>query len=274
SVGGVFPIAEFCNVPLNGITCAQMGSKVFYDMYNEIPECAAEFKDFKVIEVQCCSTAPLSTVGFKIEKPEDFNGKSFRAAGAVQSTYLQLLGSAPSSIPPGDVYESMEKHVVSGMTNDWHNIDCFKLYEVTDYCMDYPINTTSCFLLMNKEKYESLPEDLQKLIDSYAQYASDMAGYYWDCMFTITGDKMKENGVEIYKPSQEVYDYMASAENQAAMKDWYINYLTEKGYSDAQGIWDKCIEIVGRYAADYVDPFAAELKLESWDKASISNYNK
>ena len=269
---GVFPIAEFCNVPLNGITCARMGSKVMQDMLAEIPEAAAEFDDFHVIEIQSCSTAPLSTVGYKIESPEDFHGKSIRSAGTVQSKYIELLGAAPSSMGTSEVYEALQKSVVSGMTNDWHNIDCFNLYEVVDYCMDYAINATSCFLLMNKEKYESLPADLQELIDSYSNYASDMAGYYWDCMRFITGDKMEEQGVEIYQPNDEVLAYMQSDELKQEMQDWYIQYLTDKGYDNAQEIWDKCTEIVARYADEYADPFAERIELEDWDMDSIENY--
>lgn len=268
---GVFPVSEFCNVPLNGITCARMGSKVIQDMIAEIPECAEEYKDFHVVEVQCCSTAPLSTVGYKIETPDDFKGKAIRAAGTVQSNYVQMLGAAPSSMGTSEVYEAMSKGVVGGMTNDWHNIDCFNLYEVCDYVMDYPINTTSCFLLMNKDAYNALPADLQQLIDSYSNYASDMAGYYWDSCRFSTADKMLANGVEIYEPSDEVRSFMASEENKEAMKQWYIEYLNEKGL-DGQGIWDKCIEIVGRYADEYADPFAEKIELSGWDKGSIDSY--
>lgn len=268
---GVFPVSEFCNVPLNGITCARMGSKVMQDMIAEIPECADEYKDFHVVEVQCCSTAPLSTVGFKIETPDDFSGKSIRAAGTVQSNYIQKLGSAPSSMGTSEVYEAMQKGVVGGMTNDWHNIDCFNLYEVCDYVMDYPINTTSCFLLMNKDVYNSLPADLQQLIDSYSKYASDMAGYYWDTCRFSTADKMVQNGVEIYEPSEEVRAYMSSDSLRDEMKAWYIDYLNEKGL-DGTAIWDKCMEIVGRYADEYKDPFAEKIELSGWDQGSISNY--
>ena len=268
---GVFPVSEFCNVPLNGITCARMGSKVIQDMIKEIPECADEYKDFHVIEVQCCSTAPLSTVGYKIESPDDFKGKAIRAAGTVQSNYVQMLGAAPSSMGTSEVYEAMSKGVVGGMTNDWHNIDCFNLYEVCDYVMDYPINTTSCFMLMNKDVYNSLPADLQQLLDSYSDYASDMAGYYWDTCRFSTADKMVANGVEIYEPSDEVKAYMSSEENATAMKQWYIEYLNEKGL-DGQAIWDKCIEIVGRYADEYADPFATPIDLSGWDANSIASY--
>lgn len=268
---GVFPISEFLNVPLTGITCAQMGSKVLRDMYNEIEECAAEYDDFYVFELQGNCAAPLSTVGSKIESISDFSGLSIRSAGTVQSMYIELLGASPSSMSTSEVYEALEKNVISGMTNDWHNIDCFNLYEVVDYVMDVTLNTTSCFMLMNKDKYESLPEDLQELLDSYNEYASDMAGWYWDCMYTITGEKMEEEGVEVYDPSDEVLEYMQSEENAEAMKEWYIEYLDSYGY-DGEAIWDQCMEIVERYADEYEDPYAESMALEDWT-ATVDDYN-
>ncbi|MCR5387928.1 MAG: hypothetical protein K6E56_01635, partial [Lachnospiraceae bacterium] len=115
---GVFPVSEFINVPLNGINCARFGSAVINDMFHEIPECAAEYDDFFVMEVQACSAAPFSTK-FKINTPADFKGKAIRAAGTVQSNYVNMIGAAASSMGTSEVYEAMEKGVVAGMTNDW-----------------------------------------------------------------------------------------------------------------------------------------------------------
>ncbi|MCD8143894.1 MAG: TRAP transporter substrate-binding protein DctP [Oscillospiraceae bacterium] len=268
---GVFPISEFINVPLNGITCAQMGSKVFQDMMAEIPECAAEFDDFYVIAAHDCSVGILSTVNKKIETVDDLQGLNIRSAGTVQSNYINMIGCSASSMATSEVYEALSKNVVEGMTNDWHNIDCFNLYEVVNYIMDYPINSTSCFMLMNKDTYESLPEDLQAIFDKYQTYASDMAGYYWDCMRFITGEKAEELGVEIYEPSEEVYDYLTQDEFQEEMAEWFVEYLDGYGY-DGQAIYDQCMEIVARYADEYTDPYATEMALEDWDMDSVNNY--
>ena len=268
---GVFPVSEFLNVPLNGITCAQMGSKVLRDMYNEIPECKAEYDDFYVVELQGNCAAPLSTVDRRIESPNDLKGLSIRSAGTVQSNYINMIGAAASSMPTGEVYEALEKNVVSGMTNDWHNIDCFNLYEVVKYVMDYTVNTTSCFMLMNKDKYNSLPADLQALFDKYNDYASDMAGWYWDSCRFSTGDKMEELGVEVYQPNDEVRSFLESEQFKNEMIDWYIEYLNGAGL-DGQTIYDKCVEIVARYADDYADPYATPISVDEWDQSSVNNY--
>lgn len=266
-VTGKFVISEFINLPLNGITCAQMGSKVEQDIIDEIPEAKAELDDFYVIAAHSCSVAPLSTANVKIEAPEDFKNLSIRAAGTVQSNYINMLGAVATSMSTSDVYEALSKGVVAGMTNDWHNIDCFNLYEVVNYIMDTTVNSTSCFLLMNKDKYNALPDDLKAIFDKYSgAYASDMAGYYWDCMRFITGDKAEERGVEIYEPNDQVREFMESPEFAQEMAQWYVEYLNGYGY-DGQKIYDQCMEIVSRYADEYADPYASPMALEDWDKA-------
>ncbi|MBO4831130.1 MAG: TRAP transporter substrate-binding protein DctP, partial [Oscillospiraceae bacterium] len=178
--GSRFPVAEFINLVGNGVTSARMATDVFQEMFEEMPEAQNEFKDWKVIALHSCSYGPISTVKSKIETKDDFKGKQIRTAGTIPSQYLTALGANPISVPTSDVYESVAKGVIDGFTNDWHNIDCFKLYEPIDYCLDLPVSYTSCFVLMNKNTYNNLPDDLKAVIDTYAgNYAGDMAGYWW-----------------------------------------------------------------------------------------------
>lgn len=261
---GRFPISEFINLCGNGITSARMATDVYQQMYEEIPELQAEFTDWKVIAVHSCSYGPISTVGTKIETPEDFKGLQIRTAGTVAAEYLKVLGATPVSVPTGEVYESVSKGVFDGFTNDWHNIDCFKLYEPIEYCLNMPVSHTSCFVLMNKDSYANLPADLQAIIDKYCgNYAGDMAGYWWDSCNYWVADKMRENGVEVYEPSEELLAWATSDEIVGGIHEWYINYLNEAGL-DGQAIYDKCMAIVEANTAAHADDWAEEFHYEDW----------
>jgi TRAP-type C4-dicarboxylate transport system substrate-binding protein len=272
--GGVFPITEFINLAANGINSAQMGTAVMNDMVAEIPECAAEYDNWHVLAYHACSYGPVSTIQKKIEKPEDFKGLQIRVAGTIPSMYMNALGATAVPMPTSDVYEALSKGVVNGMTNDWHNIDCFKLYEAVDYCLDTPINTTACFVLMNKDKYNALPDDLKAIFDKYSEsgYAGDMAGYWWDsCNFWVA-DEMRENGVEVYDPTPELYDYMYSDEMTSAVHQSYIDYLNDMGI-DGRAMYDKCMEIVSRYTDEYANVFDTEFNYTDWDLTGVNGYN-
>ena len=261
---GRFPISEFINLCSNGITSARMATDVYQQMYDEIPELQAEFKDWKIIALHSCSYGPISTVGKKIETKDDFKGLQIRTAGAVAAKYIEALGATPISVPTSEVYEQVSKNVIDGFTNDWHNIDCFKLYEPIDYCLDLPVSYTSCFVLMSNDTYNKLPDDLKKVIDTFAgNYAGDMAGYWWDSCNYWVADKMRANGVEVYKPSDELKTWAQSDEIVSGIHQWYIDYLNEKGL-DGQAIYDKCMSIVEQNAAAHAGDWDQEFNYADW----------
>ena len=262
--GGRFRISEFINLCANGITSARMATDVYQQMYEEIPELQDELSDWKIIALHSCSYGPISTVGTKIETPDDFKGLQIRTAGTVAAKYIEALGGTPITVPTSDVYEGISKGVFDGFTNDWHNIDCFKLYEPIDYCLDLPVSYTSCFVMMNKDAYDRLPDDLKAIIDEYAgNYAGDMAGYWWDSCNYWVADKMVENGVDVYKPSDDLKAWAQSADISDPIHEWYIEYLDEAGY-DGQAIYDKCMEIVAENTDAHADDWASAFSYTDW----------
>lgn len=271
--GGVFPVSEFLNLVGNGVDSGRKGSAVMNVMYEEIPEVAAEFEDWHVLALHGTSNAPISTVGKKIETPADFKGVRVRVAGTIPTLYAQQLGLDAVALPTSEVYDNLSKNALDGMLNDWHNIDCFRLYEPIDYCMNVSLNMTSSFLLMNHDAWDSLPEDLQAIFDKYfaSGFAADMAGYWWDSCRYWVGDKMIENNVEIYEPSQEVYDFMFSNEVLEATHQGYIDFLNSKGY-DGQALYDQCMEIVSRFDDAYANAWDESFSYEDWDMSAVEGY--
>lgn len=273
SYGGVFPISEFINLPGNGVDSAQKGSAVLNAMYKEIPEVAAEYEDWHVLALHGTSNAPISTVGKKIETPADFKGLRIRSAGTIPTLYAQQLGFDAVALPTSEVYDNLSKNALDGMMNDWHNIDCFRLYEAVDYCMNVSLNMNASSVLMNKEAWASLPEDLQAIFNKYfaTGFAADMAGYWWDSCRYWVGDEMRENGVEIYEPSDEVREFMFSDAVLDATHQGYIDFLNSRGH-DGQAMYDKCMEIVARFDEAYAHVWDEAFNYADWDMTSVDGY--
>ena len=259
---GQFPISEGVMLPLNGVNCARYGSKVMMDMLKEMPEMQNEYKDFKVIQLSACTYAPISLTSKKLEKIEDFKGLRIRAAGSTVTLWAQALGMSPMTVPTPETYESLQKNVIEACINDWHNISAIKLTEVIKYICDYPVNCSPLFMLMNKDSYNNLPDDLKAIIDQYSgDYASEMAGIYWDSTRAWVYDTADENGVEIYEPSEELVAAFGSVKDQVHKE--YIEYLNSKNLN-GQAIYDKMMEIIARYADEYKDPWAKPVKIEDF----------
>ncbi len=272
--GGVFPVTEFVNLVGNGLDNARLATAVFNAMYAEMPEVQAEFENWHILALHGTSNSPISTVGTKIETPDDLKGLRLRVAGTIPTLYVDTIGATAVAMATSEVYDNLSKNALDGMCNDWHNIDCFRLYEPIDYCMNVSLNMTASFVLMNKDTYESLPADLQALFDKYfaSGFAADMGGYWWDSCRYWVDDKMIENGVEIYEPSQEVYDFLFSDEVLETTHKGYVEFLDSKGY-DGQALYDQCMEIVARYADQYADAWAEEFHYEDWDMSAVDGYD-
>lgn len=274
--GGRFPLSEFINLVGNGINSAQMGSAVLNTMYKEIPEVAAEYDGWHILALHGTSLSPISTANKKIETVNDLKGLRLRVAGSIPTIYVNAIGATAVALPTSQVYDDLSKNALDGMCNDWHNIDCFRLYEPIKYCMDVSLNMTASGVFMNQARYDSLPDDLKALFDKYFNnyYASDMAGYWWDSCRYWVGDEMKENGVEIYEPSAEVEDWLFSEDILKETHDGYISFLVEKTSFDetqAKEFYDKCMDIVDRFADDYAHVWDSEFNYEDWD-ASADGY--
>ncbi len=273
SYGGVFPVSEFINLIGNGIDNAQLGSAVLNTMYKEIPEVAAEYEGVHVLALHGTSASPISTANVKIESPSDFTGLRLRVAGTIPTLYVDALGASATALPTSDVYDNLSKNALDGMLNDWHNIDCFNLYEPIKYCMNVSLNMTASGVLMNEGSYNALPSDLQEIIDKYfaSYFAADMAGYWWDSCRYWVGDEMKENGVEIYEPNDEVYDYMFSDEILDTTHQGYVDFLNSKGL-DGQALYDQCMAIVDRFADQYANVWDKEFNYTDWDMSAVDGY--
>ena len=269
---GQFPISEFIQLPLNGINSAQMGSKVFMDMAAEIPDAAAEWETVKIIALQGNCPGILSTTAAygKIETADDLNGLQFRTAGTTAGLWVEAVGMVPVTVSTSDTYEYLEKNIVNGCMNDWHNIDCFNLYDVIGYTMDYCVSTSPCFIIMNQAKYDSFPQHIKDAIDLYSgAYAADMAGWYWDtCVFT-TAAEMEAAGIEIYEPSEELLAFMTSDDIKNQVHSEYISYLDSYGL-DGQAIYDQCMAIVDKYAAEYANVYDTEFAIEDWATSDVA----
>ena len=94
-----------------------------------------------------------------------------RALGAIPSEGLKRLGASPLVIPMPGVYEASEKGVIDGAALPWAAVATWRFYEVYNYWTDASTWLATFFVIMNKDKWESLPADVQKDIMSVSGVA-------------------------------------------------------------------------------------------------------
>jgi TRAP-type C4-dicarboxylate transport system substrate-binding protein len=88
-------------------------------------------------------------------------------------------------MPVPQVPEALAQGVIDGCVVPWEVVPSIKVHELTGFHTIIPgsptLYTTAFLLVMNKPKFESLPEDLRKvLMEKSGQHGARMAGEAFD----------------------------------------------------------------------------------------------
>lgn len=117
-----------------------------------------------VIYMGMSSTDPFIFYSNKpIKSVEDVKGKSFRVAGRGEVLLTELWGGTPVSIPPADIYTSIDRSTIDGAIYSPIGGYGIKIHEVAPYLTTLPISTSPAMPIMSKEFFDKIPEDLQQL---------------------------------------------------------------------------------------------------------------
>lgn len=172
---GVFPMTSVAGLPV-GFTSAETSSLVLWDLYTTYdPD---EFSDVKVLTM--FTSAPSNLMSKKrVTKLEDFKGLEIRASGSL-SRSLDLLGATPVSMPMPETPEALQKGVVQGLLS---SLEVLKDFNFAAYCPYQTILNLQVYpfaVVMNKEVWESLPPDVQKVMDELGREQAEWTGVYMD----------------------------------------------------------------------------------------------
>ncbi len=121
------------------------------------------------------STKPVTT-------PGDMKGLNFRAPGPTLLNALKSLGAVPvGGITGPTIAESMSRGLIDGTLSQWGAINTFRIGEVANHYLELPLGATAMLVVMNKDKYESLPEEARAAIDAHSGAGfSDLFGKAFD----------------------------------------------------------------------------------------------
>ncbi len=127
---------------------------------------AEEFKNTHVLMLWNSDNAGFMTRDKPIRKIEDVKGLRLRAPSAAQSAQIEHLGGIPVSMPVTQIYNGVERGTIDGTQVPLSAMLDFKLIEVVKYfTINVPLGRSPFLVAMNRKRYESLPDELRKIID-------------------------------------------------------------------------------------------------------------
>jgi TRAP-type C4-dicarboxylate transport system substrate-binding protein len=172
---GRFPVCEAVDLPL-GFTSSRVASLTLNDLLAK-----RQPKEFEKVHVVTAFTCP--PVNLMTSKPAktlaDLKGMQLRAAGTGVDA-VKLMGATPVAMPQSDVPDAIQKGVVTGLASSLEVLKDMNYAAYCPYSTRVDANVVTFAVIMNRKKWESLPQDVQKVITDLARPHAEWTGQYVD----------------------------------------------------------------------------------------------
>lgn len=179
---------------------------------------------------------------------EDMKGLRIRTPSPPVSEMLTFLGATPQGLPPGEVYENLQRKVIDGTVFPWDPVKSFGLNEVLTDHLDMGAYTVSFFFVMNQAKYDGLPENVRKCIDEASGDALvPKFGDWWDTWDAAGREEAVAAGHTINELSDEERDRWREALKPMIAK--YLETMKADGVEDADALYQKFRDKVAEFEA-------------------------
>ena len=174
---GKFPLTEVIDLPL-GFRSGAAATKLVNAFYKKFKP--KEFDGVKVMFLHAHGPGLLHTKK-PVTKLEDLKGMKIRCTG-LATKIVTALGGTPVAMPMGETYDALSSGVVDGSMAPQESLKSWKWGEVVKYTTEYygASYSTGIFVVMNKDKWNSLPPDIQKIIEKVNEEWIVKSGKGWD----------------------------------------------------------------------------------------------
>ncbi|OGA88000.1 MAG: hypothetical protein A3G27_13660 [Betaproteobacteria bacterium RIFCSPLOWO2_12_FULL_66_14] len=241
------PLSDVITLPFLPLSKAEKGSEVLWKLYEKFPAIQREYRD--VVPLMLWTSDPYFVITTKkqVKTLEDIKGMKLRVPGGPPTATLKALGAIPVLIPMPDNYMSLDKGTIDGMASPWEPLHGFRIYEVVKYYTMLPMFSVYFSMSMNKQKWDSLPKDIQQAIMS----ASGLEGSkFWGRNFFDTAeqgvrDLIKKSNKEIVRydmPAKEVERWRKIA-GEPLWNEW-VKRMEARGRPEARQILNTTLELL------------------------------
>jgi len=126
---------------------------------------------------------------------EELRGMKVRSTG-FSAKVAAALGASPVAMPQTESYEALRTGIVEGILNPIEAMKGWKIGEVVKYTIENygSAYSTSFFVVMNKSKWNSLPPDIQKIIEGINEEWMEKQGKQWDAIDKEGREFMTQRG--------------------------------------------------------------------------------
>ncbi|MGA2463162.1 MAG: TRAP transporter substrate-binding protein [Thermodesulfobacteriota bacterium] len=221
---GKFPLTEVIDLPL-GYKNGRAATKLINEYYRRFKP--KEFDEVKVMYFHAHGPGVLHTK-VPVRRLEDLKGLKIRCTG-LSAKVVAALGGTPVAMPVSEAYDALSRGVVEGTMLPRETLEGYRLGEVVKYTTENfgSAYTTGFFTVMNKDKWNALPPDIQKIIEGINEEWIDKTGRMWDEIDKAGREYILKRGNQIISLSKEEDERWAKAVRP--LLDDYLKDMKGKG---------------------------------------------
>jgi TRAP-type transport system periplasmic protein len=210
---------------------------------------AEEYSGLEVLALHAHNGGLIHTRERPVATMEDLQGLRIRTPSPAISEMLSFLGATPQGLPPGEVYENLQRGVIDGTVFPWDPVNSFGLAEVLNHHLEAGVYTVSFFFVMNEARYNALDESIRTCIDEASGDAL-VAKFdqWWDDWDAPGREAAEARGSQISALSDEERERWREA--LTPMIEAYLDAVEAEGVENAREIYEAMQAAIADYAGN------------------------
>jgi TRAP-type C4-dicarboxylate transport system substrate-binding protein len=207
-----FRLSTVTTLPFLNMPSQMEASQLYMDLLNKFPEMANEWKGVKILGVFMMPPTHIHTSKKVVRTPADLKGMKIHGAEFALVQVLGVAGATAVQLDIADMYMGLDRGLLDGVLNHFPVCFIFKVLELTPYHTVFGtggVNMTPMFCIMNQKKFNSLPTDVQKLLEESGQvWREQQAKFDAGCI---------QGAINFCKEKNHTFINLTPKE----IKDWY-----------------------------------------------------
>jgi len=171
---GQFPMTDVFTVPSPDFVSAHK-SRIWWELYQKYSEdMNKEYANTKLLTVEVNGSYAGLLSSKPIDSLDDLKGLKVQAPGTWITKFMQSIGASPVALPQTDVYMALQTGVVDASLANWifmppPNEGGQGWGELAKYYTEIDLFDTPFYMVMNLDKWNTLPAEVQQQIEDLNQ---------------------------------------------------------------------------------------------------------
>lgn len=244
---GLFPRSEVFELPTVYVNDPAATNLAMRDLQSGV--LGEDFADVHLCFLHVHAGQAIQMAQQPVRSVADTAGKKIRVPGPTGNAIVEAMGAIPVTMPVPDLPQALTTNAVDGALIPFEIIPALQLQDSTDFQIEGPDNrrfgTTTFQVSMNKDVWESLPEDLQAVFDANS-------GEDWLREVGQIWRDSDNHGIQVAVEAGNAHIVLTDAEMEefnAALAPVVDRWVEEHPEFDAQALVDAAREAIAARSA-------------------------